>query len=130
MSDSRLQLNCWFMKDAPIRIFILRIDGTELVEDLQELIKSKKSQLRDMDTDAIIPMKVLCDIQLNSDHSDLEFLDPHLESHEVQRLHPWVRLSEVFETQPKRDRLHIVVNLVENGELHMHREIACHADEN
>ncbi|KAG1812596.1 uncharacterized protein BJ212DRAFT_1483201 [Suillus subaureus] len=80
------------------------LTGTELVEDLQELIKSKKSRLHDVDTDTIIVMKVLCDINLESECGHLEILD-----HEVR-----IYLSEVFKTQPKRNHLYVVIDAPEN----------------
>ncbi|KAG1745387.1 uncharacterized protein EDB91DRAFT_1120598 [Suillus paluster] len=109
--SNTLQLNCWFVEDEPSRIFIVRIKGTQAVGDLQELIKSKKSQFRNIDADALIVSKVARKIDLMNDITRPE--PRHLQQHEVRRLHAWFPLSEVFNTQPNVNQLHIVVSTIE-----------------
>ncbi|KAG1745388.1 uncharacterized protein EDB91DRAFT_1120600 [Suillus paluster] len=96
MSQSNtLQLNCWFIEDDPRHIFVIRIERTQIVADLQELVKTKNV------------CKVVRDIDLN-DH-ELRSLLPYLELFEVE-LGAWSPLSEVFRNQPDGNYLHIVVS--------------------
>ncbi|KAF9230494.1 hypothetical protein BU15DRAFT_57182, partial [Melanogaster broomeanus] len=109
--ESIITLNCFVLGENSSNVFPVKIDKTENVGTLKELIKSKKQiAFRDVDADALIlwkaPESLLCD-----DDAFQERIEA-LNLQDEKPLHPVKRLSRIF-SDPDPEHLHIIVKAPE-----------------
>ena len=99
-----MTLNCWVRGHEIRRIFAIEISSTKTIGVLQNTIKNKKLDFRDIDADALDLYKVsLADDEgLEKALAGLTF-GPH------ELLRPTELLSLVFPTPPRERHVHIVV---------------------
>ncbi|KAG0704590.1 hypothetical protein DFH29DRAFT_365718 [Suillus ampliporus] len=111
MSQSNtLKLNCWAVGDDPNCVFPVKIESTETVGDLKEVIQDKmKHESNPFDAKSLDLWKV--DINLKEDSHLLEILVAEFGGvlQGGYKLAGWIPLYELFTDAPEDRHLHIIV---------------------
>ncbi|KAG0693887.1 hypothetical protein DFH29DRAFT_962611 [Suillus ampliporus] len=103
-----LKLNCWAVGDDPNCVFPVKIESTETVGDLKEVIQDKmKHEYNPFDAKSLNLWKV--DIDLKKDSDLLEMIVAEGGVQCGYKLAGWTPLHELFTDAPEDSHLHIIV---------------------
>ncbi|ORX95393.1 hypothetical protein K493DRAFT_372239 [Basidiobolus meristosporus CBS 931.73] len=108
MTNNRLKLFCVVDGETTANIFSVTVSTTSNVSELKQLIRAAKApRLDNVSADELILWRVLIPVGPSDKHKPI-FLNEFESATELQ---PIDEISEVFEDQPPKKAIHIIIQL-------------------
>jgi len=117
MTDNLLTLFCLVDGEATSNAFSVKILSSDTVDDLKDLIKTKKApRFDDVAADELTLWRV--SILITRDNSEIPILFNNIAKEEKEKLHPADDLSDIFDEKPPKKTIHIIVQRPSQGKVY------------
>ncbi|KAG0355130.1 hypothetical protein BGZ54_001285 [Gamsiella multidivaricata] len=119
MTDNLLNLFCLVDGEGTPNAFSVKIASTDTVDDLKKLIKAEKTNnFSDVDADQLTLWRVSIPDDDDDDDEDLPVLLDNTPAKDKKKLKATRELSDVFNENPAKRTIHIIVQRPPPGDLH------------
>ncbi|KAI9240171.1 MAG: hypothetical protein BYD32DRAFT_459061 [Podila humilis] len=109
MTDNRLSLFCLVDGGSASNVFPVKLSPDDFIGDLKKLIKVEKTNnLSDVDADKLTLWHV--SIPITDDDDEVPILLNDVTRDKKKKLGPAIEISEVFEVQPPKKTIHIIIH--------------------